>query len=272
MSIGPDIRTLVALKASGYTPSTVKDEVRRNLMRQRRAGEHPFDGIVGYEHTVVPQIENALLSRHDFILLGLRGQAKTRLLRQLTRLLDEHVPAVDGCEINDDPLAPVCRRCRRLAAELGDDLPVRWMHREERYHEKLATPDVTIADLIGDVDPIKATRDKLSFGDEEVLHFGIVPRTHRGIFALNELPEEARLGLPAQAEQDEIVAREQRVLDLRHDRVLVAHDAVEGVLAGAPEPHEVAPHLVLDGARAVPRGLQRSQRPDVRLRAHGTSG
>jgi magnesium chelatase subunit I len=183
------LRTRGALRAAGYQPLSVKDEVRRNLIAARRAGTPLFAGIQGYEHTVIPQLENALLARHDFILLGLRGQAKTRLLRQLVELLDEVVPVVEGCEINDDPLQPICRRCRRLAAEHGDDLPVRWLHRDERYHEKLATPDVTIADLIGDVDPIKASRERLSLGDEEVLHFGIVPRTHRGIFALNELPD-----------------------------------------------------------------------------------
>jgi magnesium chelatase subunit I len=184
-----DIRTVSQLRVAGYRSLPVKDELRRNLMAARRRGEALFEGIVGFEHTVLPQIENALLSRHDFILLGLRGQAKTRLLRQLTRFLDEYVPAVEGCEINDDPLAPICKRCRRLAREAKGELPVVWLHREQRYHEKLATPDVTIADLIGDIDPIKATRDRLTFGDEEVLHFGIVPRTHRGIFALNELPD-----------------------------------------------------------------------------------
>ncbi len=183
------IRTLGALRAAGVRTEPVRDEVRRNLLAALRARRPVFDGIVGYENTVQPQIENALLARHDFILLGLRGQAKTRILRQLVRLLDEHVPVVEGCDINDDPYAPICRRCKRLGAEQGDELPVRWLHRDERYHEKLATPDVTIADLIGDVDPIKAARERLSFGDEEALHFGIVPRTHRGIFALNELPD-----------------------------------------------------------------------------------
>ena len=189
MSTRLDIRTAAALRDSGYRPESVKDEVRRNLLAMKGNGAALFEGIIGYEHTVVPQIENALLARHDFILLGLRGQAKTRLLRQLVRLLDEHVPVVEGCEINDDPLAPICKRCRLLAEKKGGELPVVWLQRDERYHEKLATPDVTIADLIGDIDPIKATRDKLTFGDEEVLHFGIVPRTHRGIFALNELPD-----------------------------------------------------------------------------------
>jgi magnesium chelatase subunit I len=183
------IRTLGALREAGVRTEPVRDEVRRNLESTLRSGKPVFDGILGYDHTVVPQIENALLARHDFILLGLRGQAKTRILRQLVRLLDPHVPVVEGCEINDDPYAPICKRCRRIAAEGGDDLPVAWMEREARYHEKLATPDVTIADLIGDIDPIKAARDRLAFGDEEALHYGIVPRTHRGIFALNELPD-----------------------------------------------------------------------------------
>jgi magnesium chelatase subunit I len=182
-------KTLGDLKAAEVRTEPVRDEVRRNLAATLRAGKPVFQGIVGYEHTVLPQIENALLARHDFILLGLRGQAKTRILRQLVRLLDEHIPVVEGCAINDDPYAPLCKRCRRMAAEMGDDLPVAWLGREARYHEKLATPDVTIADLIGDIDPIKAARDRLTFGDEEALHFGIVPRTHRGIFALNELPD-----------------------------------------------------------------------------------
>jgi magnesium chelatase subunit I len=183
------IRTLGALRRAGVRTRGVRDEVRSNLTAALRERRPVFEGIVGYEHTVLPQIENALLARHDFILLGLRGQAKTRILRQLVNLLDEEIPVVQGCEINDDPYAPICKRCRRVAAEAGDDLPVAWMPREARYHEKLATPDVTIADLIGDIDPIKAARDRLTFGDEEALHFGIVPRTHRGIFALNELPD-----------------------------------------------------------------------------------
>ena len=184
-----DILTLGALRSAGMRTESVRDEVRRNLVAALREGRTVFEGIVGYEHTVLPQIENALLARHDFILLGLRGQAKTRILRQLVRLLDAEIPMIAGCEIHDDPYKPICKRCRRLAAEAGDDLPLEWLPREARYHEKLATPDVTIADLIGDIDPIKATRDRLTFGDEEALHFGIVPRTHRGIFALNELPD-----------------------------------------------------------------------------------
>ncbi|MGE5176093.1 MAG: AAA family ATPase [Hyphomicrobiales bacterium] len=163
--------------------------MRRNLVTSMERGENRFPGIVGYDRTVLPQIENAILSGHDFILLGLRGQAKTRLLRSLSRFLDEWVPAVDGCELNDDPLAPICPVCKRRSAEEGDALPVRWIHRDERYREKLATPDVTIADLIGDIDPIKAANRRLSYSDPEVMHYGIVPRTNRGIFAINELPD-----------------------------------------------------------------------------------
>ena len=185
----PDVRTLAGLRTLGWRSESVKDELRRNLIARTRRGEPVFSGIHGYEHSVVPQIENALLARHDFILLGLRGQAKSRILRQLVTLLDPYVPEVEGCEIHDDPLQPLCHRCRRLADELGADLPIAWLPRAGRYHEKLATPDVTIADLIGDIDPIKASRDRLGLGDEEALHFGIVPRTHRGIFALNELPD-----------------------------------------------------------------------------------
>ena len=182
-------QTVQKLKVSGYQPRTVKEEMRQNLMAAMERGETLFPGIVGYERTVIPQIENAILSGHDFILLGLRGQAKTRLLRSLSRFLDEWIPAVDGCDLNDDPLRPICPACRRRAEESGDEVPVRWIHRDERYREKLATPDVTIADLIGDIDPIKAANKRLSYSDPEVMHYGIIPRTNRGIFAINELPD-----------------------------------------------------------------------------------
>jgi magnesium chelatase subunit I len=182
-------RTLGELRASGYTPRSVKEEMRANLLRMLRAGEELFPGIVGYETTVVPGLVNAILSRHDFILLGLRGQAKTRILRGLTRFLDERVPVLAGTETNDEPFAPVSRKGREAVASLGDAAAVEWLSREERYREKLATPDVTIADLIGDIDPIKAATRKLAYADEEVIHFGIIPRTNRGIFAINELPD-----------------------------------------------------------------------------------
>jgi magnesium chelatase subunit I len=167
----------------------VKREMRQNLVRAIERGEPRFPGIIGYEKTALPQIENAILSGHDFILLGLRGQAKTRILRSMTRFLDEWLPAVDGCELNDDPLGPTCLACKRRLESEGDRVPIRWIHRDERYREKLATPDVTIADLIGDIDPIKAANKRLSYSDPEVMHFGIIPRTNRGIFAINELPD-----------------------------------------------------------------------------------
>ncbi len=183
------IHTLGELRASGYPIRSVKDEMRENLLATIARRETTFPGIHGYERTVIPAIHNAILSKHDVILLGLRGQAKTRILRSLTSLLDERIPVVEGCEINDSPLQPMCKRCRRLATEKGDDLPVAWMHRDERYREKLATPDVTVADLVGDIDPIKAANQRLTYADEEVIHYGIIPRTNRGIFAINELPD-----------------------------------------------------------------------------------
>ena len=180
---------LGALKASGYRSRSVREEIRENLREALRGGSELFPGVIGYEKTVVPQIVNAILSRHNFILLGLRGQAKTRLLRGLIRFLDEAIPAVDGSEIRDDPLAPIGADAHRLLAEAGDDLPIRWIEREERYVEKLATPDVTISDLIGDIDPIKAANRKLDFADPEVIHYGVIPRANRGLFAINELPD-----------------------------------------------------------------------------------
>ncbi len=181
--------TLGALRASGWRPRTVKAELRANLIERIQAGEPLFPGIVGYDKTVIPQLENAILSQHDFILLGLRGQAKTRILRQLKAYLDEWIPEIAGSEVHDDPLQPISAFARRILAERGDDTPLAWVHRDERYKEKLATPDVSIADLIGDIDPIKAATRRLSFADEEVIHYGLIPRTNRGIFAINELPD-----------------------------------------------------------------------------------
>jgi magnesium chelatase subunit I len=178
-----------AVAAGRVAHRGVKDELRDNLMAQLRAGTPLFPGIVGYEDTVEPQVVNAILSRHNFILLGLRGQAKTRLLRALTGLLDENLPVVPGCEIHDDPLAPLCASCRARVSSEGDAMPIAWWPRERRYVEKLATPDVTIADLIGDVDPIKAARSGLHLGDELTMHYGLLPRANRGIFAINELPD-----------------------------------------------------------------------------------
>lgn len=181
--------TLGALKESGWTSRTVHQELRANLIERLKAGKHSIPGIVGYDETVLPQIQNAILSGHSFILLGLRGQAKTRIARSLTSLMDEWIPAIDGSELNEDPLRPVTVPSMRRAEEMGDELPIRWIHRDERYQEKLATPDVTVADLIGDVDPIKAATKRLTFADPEVIHFGILPRANRGLFCVNELPD-----------------------------------------------------------------------------------
>ncbi len=182
-------KTLGELRASGYRPRSVKQEIRANLKARLADGQELFPGVLGYERTVIPGIVNALLARHDFILLGLRGQAKTRILRALTSFLDEAVPVLAGSELNDDPLAPVSIPGQKVVTEAGDDTPVEWLAREERYNEKLATPDVSIADLLGDIDPIKAATRKLTFADPEVIHFGVVARTNRGIFAINELPD-----------------------------------------------------------------------------------
>jgi magnesium chelatase subunit I len=168
---------------------SVKDEMRRNLLRKLEARDTIFPGILGYDDSVVPQVVNAVLSKHNMILLGLRGQAKSRLLRSLTNLLDPALPVVAGCEINDSPFRPLCRRCRDLIAEMGDETPIGWLEPRDRYVEKLATPDVTIADIIGDVDPIRAARAGLDLASELTMHYGLLPRAHRGIFALNELPD-----------------------------------------------------------------------------------
>lgn len=181
--------TLGALKKSDYTPQTIQEEMAKNLRMKLKKGITTFDGLIGYENTVIPDIERAILSSHNINLLGLRGQAKTRLARQMTQLLDEWVPIVKGSEINDDPLDPISNDAKEQIVKLGDKTPVSWVHRDDRFFEKLATPDVTVADLIGDVDPIKASNLKLSYADERVIHFGMIPRAHRCIFVLNELPD-----------------------------------------------------------------------------------
>jgi len=183
------IQTLGALRRAGYTSRPVKQEIRDNLVRKLQAGETLFPGIIGYDETVVPQLVNAILSRHNFILLGLRGQAKSRILRGLIDLLDEQIPVVPGCEIHDHPLAPLCSACRARVAAEGDALPIGWLPREARFVEKLATPDVTIADMVGDIDPIKAAQAGLNLSDELTMHYGLLPRANRGIFAVNELPD-----------------------------------------------------------------------------------
>jgi magnesium chelatase subunit I len=183
------ITTLGQLKKSGYQPKSVKEEIRANLVVSIRNKENPFEGILGYEDTVIPDTERALLSRHNILFLGLRGQAKTRMARQMIDLLDEYIPVIAGSEVNDDPMNPLSKFAKDLVAEHADKTPIQWLHRTERYGEKLATPDVSVADLIGDIDPIKAANLKLSFADEKVIHYGIIPRSNRGIFVINELPD-----------------------------------------------------------------------------------
>jgi magnesium chelatase subunit I len=184
----PEPATVGQLRAAGHTTHSTKAELRANLVQRLRNGQDPFPGIVGFDDTVLPELESALLAGHDLVLLGERGQGKTRLMRTLATLLDEWSPEVAGCEIHDDPYAPVCVRCRALAMELGDDLPVAWRHRDDRYTEKLATPDTSVGDLIGDVDPVKVAQGR-TLGDPETVHYGLVPRANRGVFGLNELPD-----------------------------------------------------------------------------------
>ena len=176
------------LRASGFRSRGIKAELRDNLLQRLRSGTPAFPGIVGFDETVLPELESAVLAGHDLVLLGERGQGKTRLMRTVAGLLDEWSPKVAGCEIHDDPYAPVCLRCRGLAAELGDELPIDWRHRDERYTEKLATPDTSVGDLIGDVDPVKVAQGR-TLGDPETVHYGLVPRTNKGVFGLNELPD-----------------------------------------------------------------------------------
>jgi magnesium chelatase subunit I len=184
-----NINTLAQLKASGYKPKSIKEEIRQNLVKKLQQKEETFPGILGYEDTVIPDVERAILSRHNMLFLGLRGQAKTRMARQMTQLLDEYVPIVSGSEVNDDPFQPISKYAKDLLAQKGEDTPISWFHRDERYAEKLATPDVSVADLIGDIDPIKAANMRLSFADEQVIHYGIIPRSNRCIFVINELPD-----------------------------------------------------------------------------------
>ena len=183
------IKTVAQLKSSGYVSKTIKDELRHNLIEKLRSKENVFEGIWGYEETVIPDLERAILAGHDINLLGLRGQAKTRLARLMVKLLDEYIPIIEGSELNDDPLHPISRYGKDKIKELGDAMTIEWVYRDDRYTEKLATPDVSIADLIGDVDPIKAATLKLPYSDERVIHFGLIPRSHRCIFVINELPD-----------------------------------------------------------------------------------
>jgi magnesium chelatase subunit I len=209
----PAPRTLGELRASGYRPRPLREELRENLVARLRSGEPIFPGILGYDDTVIPAVQNALLCGHDLIFLGERGQAKTRLIRALVGLLDEWLPAVAGSELHDDPFAPISPGARALVAERGDDCPLAWIHRGDRYVEKLATPDVSIADLIGDVDPVKVASGR-SLSDELTIHFGLVPRTHRGIFCINELPdltEKVQVGLFNVMEERDVQVKGYRV-------------------------------------------------------------
>ena len=207
------IRTIGELKSSGYKPISIRDEMRRNLISKLKSRKCIFPGVVGYDDTVIPQIENAIISGQDMIFLGERGQAKSRIMRALVYLLDEEIPVVDGCEINDDPLVPLCRQCLDRISLEGDDTEIRWIRREDRFGEKLATPDVTMADLIGDVDPIKVAEGKY-LSDELTIHYGLIPRTNRGIFAINELPdlaERLQVGLFNLMEERDIQIRGYRI-------------------------------------------------------------
>jgi magnesium chelatase subunit I len=184
-----NIKTLGELKEINYKSKSIKEELRDNLIKKIGKKEITFPGIIGYEDSVIPDTERALLSRHNILFLGLRGQAKTRMARQMVDLLDEYIPVVEGSEVNDDPFKPLSKYARDLVKEKGDDTPISWLHKSDRYGEKLATPDVSVADLIGDIDPIKAANLKLSYADERVIHYGIIPRSNRGIFVINELPD-----------------------------------------------------------------------------------
>ena len=184
-----EIKTLGELKKSGYISRSIKDELRGNLIKKLKNKEPIFEGILGYEETVIPQIITAILSKHDINLLGLRGQAKTRIARSMVKLLDEHIPFIEDSEINDDPFCPISHHGKVIREEKGDDTPIEWLHRNDRFYEKLATPDVTVADLIGDIDPIKAATLKLSYADERVIHYGMIPRANRCIFVINEIPD-----------------------------------------------------------------------------------
>jgi magnesium chelatase subunit I len=216
-------QTIGELRASGYTPVSVKQELRRNLIKMMQAHREVFPGIIGYSDTVIPNIENAILSGHDMIFLGERGQAKSRLMRVLMQLLDEKIPAIKGCEINDDPFAPICKYCRDMVAANGDKTEIVWLGREERYSEKLATPDIAMADLLGDIDPIKVAEGKY-LSDELTIHYGLIPRTNRGIFCINELPdlaERLQVGLFNLLEERDVQIRGYRIR-LPLDILLVA--------------------------------------------------
>ena len=216
-------RTVGELRSSGYTPQTVKQEVRKNLIRKIENADELFPGIVGFDESVIPQLENALLAGQDIILLGERGQAKSRLIRQLVSLLDDEIPVMAGCELNDDPFAPICRACKQKVEEQGDEAAIQWMSRDMRYSEKLATPDISVADLIGEIDPIKVAEGRY-LSDELTIHYGLIPRTNRGIFCINELPdlsERIQVGLFNLMEERDVQIKGYRIM-LPLDMMLVS--------------------------------------------------
>src|ERR1700719_2548416 len=213
MTITTRPRTIGELRESGYKVLSVKEELRKNLIQKIRHGEDLFPGIIGYEDTVIPQVENAILSGQDIIFLGERGQAKTRMARNLVNLLDEVIPIIEGCEINDSPFEPICKACRDKVEEFGDQVEIAWLPRDNRYGEKLATPDITISDLVGEVDPIKVAEGRY-LSDELTIHFGLIPRTNRGIFCINELPdlaERIQVGLLNIMEERDVQIRGYRI-------------------------------------------------------------
>ena len=221
MKTTEQVATLGALKRIGWRSKPVKEEMRDNLLARLRAGGPLMPGVIGYDETVLRQMAHAIVSRHDVLLLGLRGQGKTRILRRLVEFLDERIPIVAGSEINDDPFAPVSLYARELLAERGDETPIEWIGRERRYGEKLATPDVSMADLIGDIDPVKALSRKLGYGHEGAIQFGIIPRTNRGIFVINELPD-----LQARIQVGLLNIMEERDIQIRSFRVRMPLDQI----------------------------------------------
>ena len=281
--IQPEINNFGDLKKAGHIRKNVKEEIRENLKKFIAQKQSPFNTILGYEHTVIPDVERALLSRHNILFLGLRGQAKTRMAREMINLLDEWIPVITGSEINDDPFAPVSLYARKMLEEKGDDTPISWLHRSQRYGEKLATPDVSVADLIGDIDPIKAANMRLSFADEQALHYGIIPRSHRGIFVINELPDlQARIqvSLFNILQEGDIQIRGFKLrlpLDIlfiftanpedytnRGSIVTPLKDRIESqIITHYPKTIEVSQAITAQEADILPEQLQRVEVPDM---------
>ncbi len=253
------IKTLGALKESGYSSIDIKQELRKNLILKLQNKEPIFQGIIGYDQTVIPDFERAILSRHNILLLGLRGQAKTRMARQLLHLLDEYVPVIEGSEVNDDPLSPISRFGRNLIAEQEDETPIAWMHRSTRYGEKLATPDVSVSDLIGDVDPIKAATLKLPYSDERVIHFGLIPRSNRCIFVINELPD-----LQARIQVSMFNILEEGDIQIRGFKLRMPLD-VQFVFTANPEDYTNRGSIVTPLKDRIPSQILTHYAPDIEL-------